>query len=199
MVYRDFITVVSGLPRSGTSMIMQALEAGGLPVLTDHIRTIDDDNPKGYYEFEPVKKTKQDPSWVSAARGKVVKVIYSLVYDLPQQFEYRIVFLERDLDEVIASQKKMLQRRGSKGGGVDDQKLKELFQAELTRFRHWIRNQKCFSMLSIEYASMIGAPLKTAEEINQFLGGGLDIYAMAAVVDPTLYRNKNQSCPKVSG
>lgn len=190
MAHRDFITVVSGLPRSGTSMMMQALEAGGLPVLTDHIRTSDDDNPKGYYEFEPVKKTKQDPSWVSDARGKVVKVIYSLVYDLPQQFEYRIVFLERDLDEVIASQKKMLLRRGSKGGGVDDKKLKELFQAELTRFRHWIRNQKCFSMLPIKYASMIAAPLKTAEKIDQFLGGGLDIYAMAAVVDPTLYRNK---------
>ncbi|MCX8044169.1 MAG: sulfotransferase [Desulfobacterota bacterium] len=194
MAQRDFITIVSGLPRSGTSMMMQALEAGGMPVLTDHVRTSDDDNPKGYYEFEPVKRTKQDPSWVPNARGKVVKVIYSLLYDLPQNFEYRVIFLERELDEVLASQKKMLQRRGQKGAGVDDAKMKELFRAQLVKFNHWIRNQKCFRMLPVQYAAMITDPLKTAEKINQFLGGGLDVQAMAAAVDPTLYRNKTNNC-----
>jgi len=187
---RDFITIVSGLPRSGTSMMMQAIEAGGIPVLSDHLRTSDDDNPKGYYEFEPVKKTKQDPSWVPNARGKVVKVIYSLVYDLPQQFEYRVVFLERNIQEVLASQKKMLQRRGQKGAAVDDSKMTELFRAQLARFKHWIRNQKCFRILPVQYAAMIAEPLKTAEGINQFLGGGLDVQAMAAAVDPALYRNR---------
>jgi len=171
-------------------MMMQAIEAGGIPVLADHIRTRDEDNPKGYYEFEPVKKTKQDPSWVPLAKGKVVKVIYSLIYDLPQEFEYRIVFLERSLDEVIASQKKMLRRRGTQGSGIDEQKLKRLFAAELTRFDHWIRNQKCFSLLRVEYAAMIAQPLAIAEKINQFLGSNLDVHAMAAVVDPTLYRNR---------
>lgn len=187
----NFITIVSGLPRSGTSMMMQAIEAGGIPVLADHIRTKDDDNPKGYYEFEPVKKTKQDPSWVPGAQGKVVKVIYSLLYDLPQEFEYRVVFLERNIEEIIASQKKMLQRRGKKGGGVDDQKMIELFRVQLTKFNHWIRNQKCFSLLPIQYAAMIAEPLITAKTINQFLGGGLDVQAMAATVDPSLYRNKS--------
>ncbi len=188
---RDFITIVSGLPRSGTSMMMQAIEAGGIPVLADHLRTKDDDNPKGYYEFEPVKKTKQDPSWVPGARGKVVKVIYSLLYDLPQNFHYRVVFLERSIEEVLVSQKKMLRRCGQKGGGVDDQKMIALFTAQLARFNHWIRNQQCFSLLPVRYTEMIAEPLAAAEKINQFLGGGLDVQAMARAVDPNLYRKKN--------
>jgi len=189
---RNFITIVSGLPRSGTSMMMQAIEAGGIPVLADHLRAKDDDNPKGYYEFEPVKKTKQDPSWVPGARGKVVKVIYSLLYDLPQQFEYRVVFLERNLEEIIASQKKMLLRRGQKGGGVDDQKMIELFKAQLAKFNHWVRNKKCFSLLTVQYATMVAEPKRKCEKINKFLGGGLDSDAMALAVDPNLYRNKKK-------
>ncbi len=185
-----FITIVSGLPRSGTSMMMQALEAGGIPALTDNIRKQDEDNPKGYYEFEPVKKTKDDPSWVSAARGKVVKMVYSLLYDLPSEYEYRIVFMQRALEEVIASQKKMLQRTGKQGAQVGDEKLTELFKAQLIKFNHWIANQKNFSIISVNYTDMIALPQLQCDRINTFLGGILDTEAASATVDPALYRNR---------
>src|SRR5437660_12828449 len=108
------IIIVSGLPRSGTSLMMQMLENGGVPVVTDHIRTADTDNPRGYYEFEQVKKIKQDASWLPATRGKAVKMVSQLLYDLPTSERYKIIFMERDLDEVLASQEKMLERLGRK-------------------------------------------------------------------------------------
>jgi hypothetical protein len=185
-----FITVVSGLPRSGTSMMMQVIEAGGIPVLCDHIRSEDDDNPRGYYEFEPVKKTKDDSCWVPGACGKVVKVIYSLLYDMPADYEYRVVFMERSLSEVLASQKKMLERRGQQGGGVPDEKMAALFRAQLGKFEHWINNQENFSMLRIKYADMIADPETAVDRVNEFLDGTLNREAMMAAVDPKLYRNR---------
>jgi hypothetical protein len=185
-----FVTLVSGLPRSGTSMMMQMIEAGGIPALTDHQRKQDEDNPKGYYELEPVKKTKDDPSWVPAARGKVVKVIYSLLYDLPREYEYRVIFMERNIYEVIASQTRMLQRSGKKGANLSDDKLAELYKAQLNKFNHWIRNQCCFTVLPVNYSAIVESPQLLAEKINSFLGGGLDTGAMVRSVDPSLYRNK---------
>jgi hypothetical protein len=188
----SFVTIVSGLPRSGTSMMMQAIEAGGIPVLADHIRARDDDNPRGYYEFEPVKKTKTDPSWLPGARGKVVKVIYSLLYDLPSDFQYRVVFMERALEEVLASQKKMLERRGQTGGGVADEKMAGLFRSQLAAFDHWIRNQPNFSLLRIDYAAMVAEPRPAIERVDAFLGCGLNVEAMVRAVDPALYRNRGE-------
>lgn len=186
----SFTTIVSGLPRSGTSMMMQVIEAGGLSVLCDHIRSQDDDNPRGYYEFEPVKKTKIDPSWVPGSRGKVVKVIYSLLYDLPSEYNYRVVFMERSLAEVLDSQKKMLERRGQQGGGVTEEKMAALFRAQLAAFEHWIRNQKNFSMLRVGYADMVADPVAAVDRVNDFLGGTLNRDAMIRAVDPDLYRNR---------
>lgn len=188
-----FITIVSGLPRSGTSMMMQAIEAGGLPVLCDHIRSEDDDNPRGYYEFEPVKKTKADPSWVPGACGMVVKVIYSLLYDLPAEYQYRVVFMERSMAEVLASQKKMLERRAQKGGGVPEDTMAALFRSQLTKFEHWISNQKNFLMLRVGYADMIVDPVAAVDKVNAFLGGTLNRDAMIGAVDPELYRNRRLS------
>lgn len=186
----SFITIVSGLPRSGTSMMMQAIEAGGIPALTDNIRKKDEDNPKGYYEFEPVKKTKDDPSWVSGARGKVVKMVYALLYDLPEEYEYRVIFMRRNIDEVLASQKIMLQRSGRKGAKISDEKLVELFKTQLAKFDHWIAARKNFSILPVNYKDMITSPKEQCERINKFLGGVLDIDASTAVVNPSLYRNR---------
>ena len=186
----SFVTIVSGLPRSGTSMMMQMIEAGGIPVLTDHQRTRDEDNPKGYYEFEPVKKTRDDPSWVPTARGKVVKVIYSLLYDLPLEYEYRVIFMERNIYEVLASQKRMLQRSGKTGANLSDDKLAELFKGQLNKFNHWIHNHRSFTMLPVNYSDIVTAPQLLAEKINTFLDGGLDIQSMVRAVDPALYRNK---------
>ena len=187
---REFVTIVSGLPRSGTSMMMQSIEAGGIEALTDNIREADVDNPKGYYEYEPVKKTKEDPSWLDGARGKVVKMVYKLLYDLPQDRQYRVVFMRRDFDEVLASQAKMLERLGEKGGGVGDEKMKALFASQLKEFEEWIAGRECFAVLDVDYRDMIESPVEQVRRINEFLGGDLDTDAMVAVVDPSLYRNK---------
>lgn len=190
MMYLPFITIVSGLPRSGTSMMMQVIEAGGIPVLTDKIRKEDEDNPKGYYEFEPVKKTKDNPSWVPDAVGKVVKMVYSLLYDLPKEYEYRVVFMRRNMDEVLASQKKMLERSGKQGAKISDEKLAELFKTQLEKFDRWIAVQKNFSILEVDYKNMVASPQPQCERINNFLGGILDMDASVAAVDPSLYRNR---------
>jgi len=191
MKQQPFITIVSGLPRSGTSMMMQVIEAGGVPALTDNLRTRDEDNPQGYYEFEPVKKTKEDPSWVPGARGKVVKMVYRLLYDLPGDQEYRVIFMRRNIDEVLTSQKKMLHRSGKQGAAISDEKLQELFMAELEKFDRWIAAQKNFSIISINYSEMIQSPGSQCEKINAFMGGVLDCGRAAATVDPSLYRNRS--------
>ena len=191
MKQQPFITIVSGLPRSGTSMMMQVIEAGGVPALTDNLRTRDEDNPQGYYEFEPVKKTKEDPSWVPGARGKVVKMVYRLLYDLPGDQEYRVIFMRRNIDEVLASQKIMLQRSGKQGAAISDERLKELFVGELEKFEHWIATRKNFSILSVDYSDMVASPGTQCKRINEFLGGILDCDRAAAAVDPSLYRNRS--------
>jgi len=187
----DFITIVSGLPRSGTSMMMQMLDAGGLPAVTDNIRTRDEDNPRGYYEFEPVKKTREDPSWIPTARGKVVKMVYRLLYDLPQGFEYRVVFMRRNMDEVLASQEKMLQRSGRQGGSATPEQMAALFRRELDKVDDWLHSQPHFSVMDVQYHKMIADPAPLCEALNAFLGGRMDVRQMAAVVDPSLYRNRS--------
>lgn len=184
------ITIVTGLPRSGTSLMMQAIEAGGIPALTDNIRTADDDNPKGYYEYEPVKKTKEDPSWLEKAPGKIVKMVYRLLCDLPGGYEYRVVFTQRNLEEILASQNIMLEHRNQQGAKVSDEEMTRLFQAELKKFDEWIADQEHFSILRVNYKEMVESPRQQCQRVNEFLGGDLDIDAMVAVVDPSLYRNR---------
>ena len=186
-----FVTIVSGLPRSGTSMMMQALESSGIPAMTDHIRTPDEDNPKGYYEFEAVKKTKEDASWLTDATGKVVKMVYMLLYDLPADYKYRVVFMKRNLSETIASQKKMLERSGRKGAALTDEQLTAAFTKQIEKFETWAQSQSNFEILYLNYRDMIDSTIETCEKINEFLGGELDTQAMASAVDPTLYRNRS--------
>jgi len=186
----DFITVVSGLPRSGTSMMMQALEAGGMPVLTDGVRGPDRDNPKGYYEFEAVKKTKDDPSWVQGAAGKAVKMVYRLLYDLPADHPYRVVFMQRDMEEIMASQAAMLERTGQQGADVSGDKLASLFTKDLEDMYQWIEHQGNFSVIFVKYKDMVRDPSVQCRRINAFLSDCLDVDRMAAVVDASLYRNR---------
>lgn len=187
-----FITIVSGLPRSGTSMMMRMLEAGGLPVMIDNIREADEDNPAGYYEFEAVKQTKQDRSWLADATGKVVKMVYRLLYDLPTDQEYRVVFMRRKLEEVLASQQKMLDRQGKNDAAVTDEQMAKLFRTQLEKFEKWIAEQPNFKVLEVSYNDLLADPKPPVEAINQFLGGQLNTEAMAQVVDPNLYRNRKQ-------
>jgi hypothetical protein len=191
MTQRDYVIVVSGLPRSGTSLMMKAIHAGGIEPIVDHVRKADEDNPKGYYEFEPVKKTKEDASWLSGAPGKVVKMVYRLLYDLPPNHAYRVVFMQRDLKEVLASQKKMLDRSGKTGGAIPDEQMAALFTAELQKCEKWLAEQPNFKVLYISHRDMISDAPAQVEKINAFLDGGLDTSAMARIVDPALYRNRN--------
>jgi hypothetical protein len=189
------VYIVSGLPRSGTSMMMQMLHRGGLPVLTDAVRSADEDNPRGYFELERVKQTKGDPAWLDEAHGKVVKLISRLLLDLPdpdpERVRYKIVFMRRDLDEVLRSQKKMLERRGEDDAQSDEQ-IKELFVAHLEEVENWLRKREDIDVIFQSYSRMVTDPRAGAEKINQFLGGILDVEAMLSEVDPELYRNRKQ-------
>jgi len=186
---RPFVTIVSGLPRSGTSLMMRMLEAGGLPVLVDNLRAADVDNPRGYYEFEPVKRLKDDPGWVAQAAGRAVKMVYLLLLDLPPGHRYRVLFMRRNLDEVLASQKAMLDRLG-KSSPLDDERMAALFRDQIARFESWVQGRPEFRVLDVSYNAMVTDPAPLAAEVDRFLGGGLDLAAMAGVVDPTLYRNR---------
>ena len=172
-------------------MMMKALEAGGLLPVTDALRAADEDNPKGYYELERVKQMdKGDTSWVADAQGKVVKVISALLEHLPPGYEYKVVFMRRNMDEILASQKKMLERRGEPTDRVSDEDLTRLFTKHLQKVETWMRAQSNFSVLYVDYNEMLASPEPFARQVNQFLGGRLDEQKMATVVDPNLYRNR---------
>lgn len=188
------VVVVSGLPRSGTSMTMKMLEAGGLAVFTDGVRTADVDNPKGYYEYERVKdlEKEDDKSWLKAARGRVIKVISFLLKDLPPDNNYQVIFMRRDLEEVLASQRKMLANRGEDEEG-DDGRMSDLYRNHLWRAGYLLRHGAHLESLEMEYRAVLDRPREAAERINRFLGGGLDVAGMAAVVDERLYRNRAET------
>jgi hypothetical protein len=185
------IVVVSGLPRSGTSMIMKMLEAGGLGVMTDGLRTADEDNPKGYYEVERVKDLAReaDKGWLGEARGKAVKVISYLLKSLPPTFNYKVVFIRRDLEEVLASQRKMLARRGETEQTAPE-RMRALFEDDLWRAGYQLKRRPEFESIELHYSAVLARPLEEARRLADFLGGGLDAEAMAAAVDPQLYRNR---------
>jgi hypothetical protein len=188
---RQPITIVSGLPRSGTSMLMKMLEAGGIPPLTDHERQADEDNPKGYYEFERVKKLdKGDTAWLADAEGKAVKVISALLEHLPSDYDYRVIFIHRKMEEILASQKKMLERRGEPTDRVSDEELLTLFEKHKRLVRRWLDAQPNIAVLDVNYNQLLAEPRSQAEEINRFLDGTLNVDAMVEVVEPSLYRNR---------
>ncbi|MBN1334380.1 MAG: sulfotransferase domain-containing protein [Deltaproteobacteria bacterium] len=191
--YGPAVVVVSGLPRSGTSMMMKMLEAAGLLVMTDAVRQADEDNPKGYFEYERVKDLEKDPdkAWVREARGRVLKVISFLLKDLPPDNFYRIVFVHRDIDEVVASQNKMLHHRGEENR-VDDEEARRLFQRHLLQVKMLVSRSPNVEMFEVDHREAIQHPRAVAEKVSAFLGGGLDVDAMAAVVDRTLYRNRKE-------
>jgi hypothetical protein len=187
----DTIIVVSGLPRSGTSMMMKMLESGGLTILTDKIREADDDNPLGYYEFEPVKQLKDGESaWVQNAQGKVVKVISYLLPKLPGDHKYHVIFMQRELDEVLASQRKMIIRRGEDPDKIDDEKMKTILGNHLSEIEEWIEEQDNISCIDMPYSKIVENPQPYVEQLVQFLGCTLDLDAMIQTVDPNLYRQR---------
>jgi len=185
------IVIVSGLPRSGTSMMMKVLEAGGLPVIIDGLRSADKDNPEGYYEYERVKELdKGDTAWVADAPGKAVKVISALLEYLPSDYQYRVIFMNRKIEEVLNSQRKMLVHRGENVDAVNDAEMADLFAKHLVKVKSWLRVQPNFSVLEVDYNAMLQSPERYTGMVNQFIDNALDEPAMAQVINPTLYRNR---------
>ncbi len=182
------IIIVSGLPRSGTSLMMQMLVNGGVEVVTDGIRAADTDNPRGYFEFERVKKIKQDALWLAAMRGKAVKMVSQLLYDLPRIEAYRILFMERDLEEVLVSQEKMLERLGRPVAPRAD--MRRAFTLHLERLHEWLGRQPHMAVLRVPYYEVVERPEEYAGRVQEFLGVPLDIGKMVQAVDPSLYRNR---------
>jgi sulfotransferase family protein len=196
-VYRRFrygapIIVVSGLPRSGTSMTMKMLDAGGVPTMTDGIRTADESNPKGYYELEQVKELDKngDQAWLRDARGKAVKIISFLLTYVPDTNDYKVIFMQRDIDEVLQSQNKMLEARGEPVDPSQDANMRRVYEQHLAKVERFLRNRKCFATIQVRYKDAIDNPAEQARRINEFLGGSLDVARMAAVADRELYRNR---------
>jgi hypothetical protein len=186
------VVVVSGVPRSGTSMAMKMLEAGGLELVIDHEREADEDNPKGYFEDERVKNLEKstDRSWIRDARGKGIKVISRLVRSLPLDSRYRVILMRRDLDEVLASQRKMLERLGS-ADGADDARMRELLEKDLWQATWFMKQRRGnFAWIDVHYHQVLGDPEKQAHRIAELVGG-LDVVRMAEMVDPGLYRNRS--------
>jgi len=187
----DRVVVVSGLPRSGTSLMMMMLDAAGIPPMQDYVRTADDDNPKGYYEYERVKKMPEgDTSWVKDARGKSVKVITALLEHLPGKYQYDVIVMRREMAEILASQKKMLERRGEDLNKVSDAEMADLFTKHFNKVMGWVRKQKNIRFLEVSYNDLLEAPEEEIEKVIQFLGGTLDSAAMLAKIDPKLYRQR---------
>jgi Sulfotransferase domain len=192
MALDDSIIIVSGLPRCGTSMMMQMLEAGGISIVSDHIRKPDEDNPRGYYEFEKVKEIKKNSGWLNDCLGKAFKIVSALLYDLPKDRKYKVIFMERNLEEMIASQNVMLDRQGIKHDGISDQDMAKKFEKHLRKIAKWLANQRNIDTIYINYNEAIQNPHENAKRVNNFLGNRLNVNNMINVVEKSLYRQKTR-------
>ena len=171
-------------------MMMKMLAAGGIDPLIDNLRAADDDNPKGYFEFEPVKQIEHDQAWLADARGRAVKLISALLKHLPSTYNYKVIFMRRAMSEILASQRQMLLRRGEPADAVPDHKLAALFDKHVAQVESWLAAQPNIETVYVSYNEVMKDPRPHAEGINSFLGGSLNVEAMAGVADRSLYRQK---------
>jgi hypothetical protein len=191
-VENEIITIVSGLPRSGTSMMMQILIAGGMKVVTDHIREADDDNPRGYFELEKVKKIKEDCSWLKDCNGKAFKMVSPLLEYLPNNLTYKIIFMKRKMEELLASQKQMLNRLGQVEEDISDEKMASRFKDHLKKVEDWLQEQNNMDVVYMDYNDVIKYPEKNVRIINRFLNNKLIYDKMVNVIDKSLYRQRRK-------
>ena len=200
------IIVVSGLPRSGTSLMMQILQAAGVPPFTDNKRQADDSNPKGYYEHEKIAAllSSPDKSWIKNARGTAIKVIAPLLAGLPRTLKipdsepeplrYRLLFMERDMEEILQSQSAMLQRLGkSHVGGAQAANIGKAYRQQERYAKSWCANRGIHAM-SVSYGGLINCPDENLRHIVAFLGATSDkIAAMRGRIEPDLHRTRKSS------
>ena len=176
-------------------MTMKMLEAGGVPLLTDGVRPADSSNPLGYFEYEPVRHlaTGTNPVWLRAARGKAVKIISFLLAYLPEDYDFRVIFLQRDLAEVLASQQKLLEERDAHGAAATDDTMSvQMYEDHLQQVERLLAGRRCFTVLPLNYRAVLESPLVASRRIADFIGKPLNVKKMASVVNPALYRNRDQ-------
>jgi len=190
------ITVVSGVPRSGTSLMMQMLAAGGMELLTDGVRAADEDNPRGYFEWEPVKRLQQEPGRIAEAEGKVVKVISSLLMSLPRDRSYRVLFMHRPLAEVVASQAEMIRRRGTQGAALTPPALAAALEGHVRQVMAWLDKQPHIRVCHVHYHRLLQEPQAQTDSILAFLDQPLNRAAMLAQIDPSLRCQRHESSAK---
>lgn len=193
LILTNPIVVVSGLPRSGTSVMMQLLQSGGLPVFTDNLRTADENNPRGYFEHEAVKGISRNDQWMGQAQGKAVKIVAQLLPCIPPRFTYRIIFMERKMDEIIASQHKMLVRDGKQKEKTYPGGLDLIFRKQLQQTKEWLQSQPNIDVLYINYENVINLPLEVSRQVKDFLHLPLDTKRMVESVDQKLYRERGNN------
>jgi hypothetical protein len=187
---KESVVIVSGLPRAGTSMMMRMLGAGGMELLTDNLRKPDIDNPRGYFEYEPVKETEHNKDWLEKAAGKAVKMVYALLRYLPKDYEYKIIFMERDMKETLASQRQMLLRRDKPAAGVPDSQMTGLYSKAISKVKAWLKLQPNMEVFYADYNAILRDSAGFARKINIFLGSKLDTASMAGAVEKSLYRQR---------
>ncbi len=183
------IYIVSGLPRSGTSLMMHMLWAGGLPVLTDSKRPADSSNPKGYWEWEAIKKLENHPQILSSAQGKAVKIISHFLPFLPEIYSYRIIFMRRNTPDIIRSQNKMLEKRGKSPGDLSDEQLVKIYNRLLAKSKHTLQSKE-IPFYEIWYEHIMKNPKAVTKDIVDFLGLPLNESAMWSVIDKNLNHSK---------
>lgn len=192
IVPSSVIVVVSGLPRSGTSMMMAMLQTGGLPLLADQTRPADEDNPRGYFEDGRVINLARDASWLPEARGRAVKIVCNLLEYLKPGLEYRVVFMERDVAEVVRSQRAMLDHRHLAGAGQTENELARLLTIMVDQAERML-TERAIPTLQVSHRQCLQSPGLIAARVNAFLGGYLNESAMVSVVEPKLYRQRATS------
>lgn len=185
----DAVTIVSGLPRSGTSMMMQMLQAGGMEIVTDDIREADEHNPRGYLEYEKVKHIESNSEWLNDCRGKALKMISNYLYSLDKRLRYQVIFMKRDMNEILRSQRTMLKNLGWEEN-VSEGEIEERFENHLRQVMIWLARQPNIDVLYLTYKEVLKEPIKKAEELGRFLQYKLDTVKMAATVDQSMYRNR---------
>lgn len=186
MFYDNQIVVVSGLPRSGTSLMMQMLQSGGIEVLTDSNRKADVSNPKGYLEYKPVMALHKDNSWLNIAQNKSIKIVAPLLKFLDPKYRYKVIFMTRDLSEVVKSQQKMI------GKDIDTLpvKLFEAYKRQLQQVETWKEKEPSVEFIYIDYKDAIYNTERTVKKVASFVGKQLNTEAMQSCVDKNLHRNK---------
>lgn len=189
----DRIVIVSGLPRSGTSMMMRMLADGGMPVCTDNIRKANEDNPDGYFELEKIKRLDKDTSWLKNERGRAIKAISTLLPMLPADIHYDVIFMQRHMMEILASQQKMLRNRGVTDDQIPDAVMATKYRAYLAATYRWLEKQPHFNVLYVHYNKVLQDPWHQSQRVNAFLDNRLAVEEMVHTVDSRLYRRRKKA------